>query len=251
MPTGFIYVLSTVTRHYEQTAFCNVPTEWENRLYFGPCKIPMRPKMQSGDFVFGISGSCTNPRRIVFVAKIEERMTFAQAYDRFPDLRGPYGPIHVRPLASSRSKSFPRSEYAAIPGAMHGDRWEADLARRDLDAFFVCAEPDSCVGRWLGASGPVIAGEILEFLKKCSVHGLSIAGTQNEHASESKPIVYRGQKGNLTTGLHAETDKPEVLVELCNRLLSPGERLFDHRPIPERCGKQIDSCHPKAKKRCP
>jgi hypothetical protein len=252
MPTGFIYVLSTVTRHYEQTVFCNVPTEWENRLYFGPCKIPMRPKMRKGDYVFGISGSATSPRRIVFVGKLQERMTFARAYDRFPQLRGPYGPIHVRPLARPRSDPFPRSVYEPIPGAMHGDHWEADLARRDLDAFFVCAEPDGCVGRWLGASGPEVAGDILEFLSTCSVHGLNVpAGARNRHASENKPVVYRGPKGgDIMTGLHAETERPELLIELCNQFLSPCERLIDHRPSRECWGTQEGVCRPKANRPC-
>jgi hypothetical protein len=241
MPTGFIYVLTTVTKHYEQRRFCNVPTEWEDRLYFGPCKIPMRPRMQPGDFVFGISGSATNPRRIVFVGQIEERITFAEAHRRFPDLRGPYGPIHVSPLEVPRSALlFPRSSYEHIPGAMHSNSWEADLASRELDAFFVCSAPDSCVGRWLGASGPEIGGDILEFLKKCSVHGPRIPiGALNKHASVNKPVVYRGPKGgDLTTGLHAETNTPEDLLDLCTQFMSSNERHVDHRPTRLCCGTQ-------------
>lgn len=55
MARGFIYVVTTLTRGYMQKAFCNVPTQWGDRLYFGPCKKPMRPRMQPGDYVFGIS----------------------------------------------------------------------------------------------------------------------------------------------------------------------------------------------------
>jgi hypothetical protein len=254
MSTGFIYVLSTVTKYYEQEHFCNVPTEWEGRLYFGPCKIPMRPKMRRGGFVFGISGSSTSPRRIVFVGKIDERITFTEAYNRFPYLHGPYGPIHVRPLTPLRSEPFPRCSYEPIPDAMHSDHWEADLASPKLDAFFVCSEAEGCAGRWLGASGPEIGGEILEFLKKCSVHGRNTPpGAQNKHASINKPIVYRGPKGgDLTRGLHAETKAPEVLLELCNQFLSPDERLLDHRPIRECCGRPTGGCRPSPpKKRCP
>jgi len=254
MPTGFIYVLSTVSKYYEQWHFCNVPTEWEGRLYFGPCKKPMRPRMGRGDFVFGISGSYTSPRRVVFVGKIEERITFAEAYNRFPELRGPNGPIHVRPLKVDRTGPFPRSSYDLIPEAMHGDDWEADLASRELDAFFVCSEADGIAGRWLGASGPENRGEILEFLKTCSVHGRNTPqGVQNKHASINKPIVYRGPKGgDLMTGLHAETDAPEVLLELCNQFLSPDDRLLDHRPIRECRARQTARCRPgPAKKRCP
>jgi hypothetical protein len=97
MPTGFMYVVKTVTRRYVQRCFSNVPTPWEGRLYFGPCKRSMRPKMRKGDYVFGVSPSATRPRRIVFVARIHEKITFAEAYRRFPDLHGPKGPIHVCP----------------------------------------------------------------------------------------------------------------------------------------------------------
>ena len=76
-----------------------------------------------GDYVFGVSPSTTAQRRIVFIAKIAERITFAEAYGRFPKLHGPLGPIHVRPLKVKRNGSFPRSDYAHIKGSMHGGNW--------------------------------------------------------------------------------------------------------------------------------
>lgn len=250
MPKGFIYVMSTVTRYYEQQDFCNIPTEWEDRLYFGACKVPMRPKMRRGDFIFGISGSNTSPRRIVFVAKIEDCITFAEAYNRFPDLRGPHGPIHVRPLKKKKREPFPRSSYEHIPHSIHGDRWEGDLASSALDAFFVCSKADGCAGCWLGASGPEIGGEILDFLKKCSVHGMNISDAQNKHASINRPIVYRGPRGgDLMTGLHLETNAPEFLVELCNQWLSPQQRFLDHLPIRKSFAKQTRGCGPKRSRR--
>jgi hypothetical protein len=68
----------------------------------------------------------------VFVGQIEERIRFAEAYERFPDLRGPQGPIHVKPAC--RAGPFPISDYEHIPGAMHRSKWEADLKTRDLNA---------------------------------------------------------------------------------------------------------------------
>ena len=64
MINGFVYVVTTLTKDYIQRKFCNVPTEWGDRLYFGPCKIPMRPKMKCGDYVFGISPAKPQPRRV-------------------------------------------------------------------------------------------------------------------------------------------------------------------------------------------
>jgi hypothetical protein len=34
---------------------------------------------------------------------------------------------------------FPTSSYEHIPGSMHGDDWEWDLASPDLDRFFACS----------------------------------------------------------------------------------------------------------------
>jgi hypothetical protein len=45
MARGFIYVVTTVTRDYDQREFACVPTEWNGRLYFGPCKVKMRHEM--------------------------------------------------------------------------------------------------------------------------------------------------------------------------------------------------------------
>src|SRR4051794_28735679 len=101
MATGFVYVVSSVGRDYMQPAFSRVPTELGNRLYFGFCKRLMRPLMRAGDFIAGISPSCTSSRRILFVAGIEEAMTFAAAYRRFPGLRGPEGPIRVRSISGT------------------------------------------------------------------------------------------------------------------------------------------------------
>jgi hypothetical protein len=253
MATGFIYVLSTVNKDYEQRDFCCVPTEWKGQLYFGPCKITMRPKMRQGDFIFGISGSNTTPRRIVFAGRIEERVTFAEAYNRFPELRGPAGPIHVLPIKPRPGLRFPRSLYEHIPDGNHEEKWEADLASRELDAFFVCENPEGCVGCWFGAAGPEVDEEIVAFLRTCSVHGRNIpAGATNTHASVNKPVVYRGPTGGeLTPGLHAETDEPDVLIDLCEKLFGLEDRRIEHRSVP-RHGDASGGCGQRRPKRlCP
>ena len=76
---GFIYVVTTVGKDYQQSdRQRDVPTIWEDRLVFGPCKVNMRPKMNYGDYVFGISPSGAGIRRIVFAAKIGEVLTFEE-----------------------------------------------------------------------------------------------------------------------------------------------------------------------------
>lgn len=208
MPTGFIYVVNTVTREYAQPSFSNVPTEWDGRLYFGPCKRPMRPRMKADDFIFGLSPAHTPSRRFVFVASIDECITFADAYHRFPALRGPGGPIHVRPI--SGRGSFPASDYQHIPGSSHPEEWKADIKTFDLDRFFVCEQGAGWRGRWLGPHGPEIDREILAFLKTCSVHGAPGRLGRNT-GTRSNPIAW----GRLFTGLHLETEQPEQLLKLC------------------------------------
>ncbi len=219
MATGFVYVVTSLTKDYLQRAFRSVPTAWGNRIYFGPCKTPMRPRIREGDWVFGVSPKNGMARRIVFVAKIQERMTFAQAYNRFPCLRGPEGPIHVRP-ASGRGR-FPDSSYKHIPRANHPRTWRADLANKKLDAFFICAKREEWRGCWLGKYGPKIDKTIVDFLKRCSVHGSAgKLSEKNQDATIENPIAHRGLRGFLFTGLHLETDKPQLLLELCAARLS-------------------------------
>ena len=214
---GFIYVMTTVTEDYAQMAFCNVPMEWSDRLYFGPCKRPVRRKLQPGDFLFAISPSASSPRRIVFAAQVEERITFREAYGRFPHLRGPSGPIHVRPVA--RPGVFPESAYEHIPGSVHADEWKNDVASPELDAFFVCRAPDGWVGRWLGANGPAIEGEILSFLRTCEVHGkVGRLASRNDSGTYETPIAH----GGLYTGLHLETHDPARLLALFGPQLANG-----------------------------
>jgi hypothetical protein len=232
MAKGFIYVITTVTKDYVQGAFFHVPTEWEDRIYFGPCKKPMRPKMWPGHWVFGFSPKNGTTRRIVFVAQIEERITFAKAYACFPDLRAPEGPIHVAPI-SGRGR-FPESSYQHIPGGNHRDNWQTDLATEQLDAFFVCAKREGWRGRWLGEFGPKIDDEMLTLLKTCSVHGSAgLLSPKNGDATLENPIAHRGPKGLLFTGLYLETDEPESLLELCAARL-PGTLPLDRVMTPHR-----------------
>lgn len=216
MATGFIYIINSLDKDYEQQYFRNVPTFFENRLYFGPCKIPMRKKMQPGDYIFGISPARLPLRRIVFLAQIDERITFADAYKRFPPLRGSNGPIHVEPVEpTDNSKNFPESHYRHIEGAMHKNRWKADLRTEELDAFFVCKESDGILGKWLGLNGPELNDNIMKILQSSSVHGKSgELCTQNSEATKKNPVRH----GDLFTGLHLETTEHENLVNLCREL---------------------------------
>lgn len=217
MATGFIYIITSVNRNYDQEYFCNVPTFWNGRLFFGPCKVAIRQKMQPGDYILGISSSKTDPRRIIFATKIAERITFAEAYDRFPKLRGPEGPIHVQPISRPEC-TFPLCNYEHILGAMHDDRWKKDLASEELDTFFISEQKNGWFGEWLGRLGPEVDQNIIHFLKTCSVYnGLGFhLSSRNVDATLKNPIAF----GRLYTGLHLETPEPEGLIDLCNERMT-------------------------------
>jgi len=210
MATGFIYVVPSVGKDYRQPNLECVPTTFGGRIYFGPCKKPMRPRMSAGDYIFGISPSGRSPRRVVFAARVTEKMSFAEAYRRFPKLRGPVGPIHVQP-ARIPGPTFPESHYAHIPNANHADTWRSDIRTLELDSFFVCDREKECLGRWLGPAGPAVEGQILTFLKSCAVYGnAGLLSKTNSGANERTPVHY----GNLFTGLHLETPAPRALLKL-------------------------------------
>lgn len=171
--------------------------------------------MSEGDYIFGISPSGMVPRRILFGARVAEKMTFRKAHARFPALRGPAGPIHVRP-AKRAGLGFPDALYQHIPGANHENDWCGDLQSPELDAFFACDRAADHIGCWLGVNGPPVTGGILDFLRTCSVHGKSgQLSRTNAGATETAPIRY----GKLYRGLHLETSAPEELLELLRTAL--------------------------------
>jgi hypothetical protein len=225
MTKGFIYVVTTVGSNYLQSdQKRDVPTVWRDRLVFGPCKVPMRPRITKGDYVFGLSpsGGNSKPRKIVFAAMVTETLSFGMAYEKYQDEWDEENlkPICVRPLSQiDNSEPFPYSQYEHLPGSKHQTSWAKDLPYEKLDRCFIC-DPifDS---PWLGTSGPVVTGEILSFLRSCRVYGQSVENESNHFASESTPVCYRrnDMSGPLYTGLHLETDKPEVLIALFQKTM--------------------------------
>jgi hypothetical protein len=189
--------------------------------------------MKRGDYVFGISPASTRPRRILFATRIEQPMTFEEAYTRFPDLRGPSGPIHVKPIEGNGfGKTFPENKYAHIPGANHEcSDWRKDIANRSRDVFFVCCQGKDWFGRWLGEYGPEIDQSNLGFLDSCFLQPRKEL-RYNADATIDNPI--RSGRGNI--GLHLETDNPERLVKLCEDFVRANPPNFEQvrRNMPTR-----------------
>jgi hypothetical protein len=209
--------------------------------------VPMRPKMNKGDWIFGVSPSRTKRRRIVFASQIAEPMTFAEAHERFPALRGPEGPVPVRPLKPAHPElPWPHSHYEPVQGSSHEGRWDRDIARRDLDRFLICRPRDGIRNTWLGADGPVLDAEILEFFNRCMVFGQSANGTTRNTGTLTAPIAM----GHMYRGLHLETPQPEKLLALCEARvsgsLSPGPAPV---PDPSRSGRGRGGAGPVVRRR--
>jgi hypothetical protein len=116
-----------------------VPWVSSGRVFFGACKKRMRPHVKPGDYVMGISGA-GHPRRVLLWMKVDETMTFKEAYDRgktdrvYRDLRGTA--IHVRPLDIALYLAANPDCYEHIPGAPHESDWPSDL-RGTRDVFLL------------------------------------------------------------------------------------------------------------------
>ena len=205
MPTGFIYIVATAKCNYRQCGpshtppdYHEVPLDHGGRLYFGFCKD-----------------------------------TFQDAFNRFPNFRTKPGGsvysckpgiIEVEPV-NRPTLPFPLSQYRHIPGSIHTWNWENHL--RNCDAFFEC-DPANCpatsmtLPSWLGPNGPAINGSILNFLQHhCDVWGNGI-GPLPSASTTTAPVSYIGPKGGrLSTSLHLETRRPDILLELiCNETKS-------------------------------
>jgi hypothetical protein len=129
--------------------------------------------------------------------KVDERMTFKEAYDRgkedkvFLSLRGTA--IHVRPLDVPVHVAGDPNCYEHIQGAPHKDEWQSDL-RGTRDVFLTGTK-----GSWVAAAnGPEVTEALIELLKKgISWKGLATVSnplTENavgRHACVSGPASHQ------------------------------------------------------------
>lgn len=163
-PSVFIYVIRTVGPGYKLKGA--VPWVFVGRVFFGACKKRMRPHVKPGDYVMGISGSdAGHPRRVLLWMKVDERMTFKEAFERgqkeksFHALRGTA--IHVRPLDVEGHLAGDPNCYEHIQGAPHADEWRSDLkGNRDV---FLTGGKESWVAE---ANGPPVTETLIELLKE-------------------------------------------------------------------------------------
>lgn len=268
MSTGFIYVVATARCNYCQCGplltppdYHEVPLDDGGKLFFGFCKQFMRPRMNVGDFIFGISPSGRKPRRIIFAVQIDKDITFAQAYHSYPRfrtqpcVRNPHGVlvpcnpgiIEVEPVRRL-GFPYPHDRYQFICGSIHDGIWDKHLLKRD--AFFVC-EPATCptngvkLPSWLGPNGPDIADpNIFSFLQSCSVWGQGNHGRGAMRSATNAAATHKRPVGGGTgRGLHLETNNPQQLIGLiCQAMQEVGHGLPPQQPVvPDCSGNTIKS----------
>lgn len=160
----FAYIIASVGPNYKLRG--TVPWVKEGKVFFEPCKKNMRPKVQEGDYIMGISPAGVGEhRRVLLWMRVEEKMTFADAYQRGETDRhfrlARRNAIHVRPRRGVDHVHGIPETYEHIPHADHSSDWRTDI-EGERDAFFI---GDS--GSWVaGYGGPVVTQEAVELLRE-------------------------------------------------------------------------------------
>lgn len=159
----FAYIIATVAKGYRLNG-C-VPWAVNGHVFFGPCKKNMRPEVEAGDYIVGISRAGVGKhRRVLLCMRVAETMTFAEAYKRGRRnryLRAARGHvIHVRPKLGTRFEPGNPACYEHIAGAPHASKWRSDL-KGERDVFLL-----SSAGSWVAeAHGPVVSEEMVRLLR--------------------------------------------------------------------------------------
>lgn len=162
-PRVFAYIIRTVGAGYRLKGA--VPWFSGGKIFFGACKKRMRPDVEPGDYIMGISGAgAGRPRRVLLWMKVDKRMTFKEAYERgetdkvFRDVRGTA--IHVRPRNVPLHQPGDPGCYEHIHGAPHSDEWQTDLKGK-RDVFLTGAR-----GSWVAAKkGPEVTEVLVDLLR--------------------------------------------------------------------------------------
>jgi hypothetical protein len=219
-PRVFAYIIATVGPNYKLLG--TVPWAKEGTVFFGPCKKNMRPEMEVGDYVMGISpAGVGEQRRVLLWMRVQEKLTFAQAYkrgetdERFRLARG--NAIHVLPRKGVDTVEGDPDTYEHIPHATHSSDWRTDIEGRK-DAFFV-GDKDSWVAE---SQGPIVTEELVELLRE----GIKWRG----HATVHNPLTENPRgKHALLTGEAARRVIDWVPEPTKRMLSSPSKTTCCHR----------------------
>jgi hypothetical protein len=219
-PRVFAYIIASVGPNYKLRG--SVPWVKEGKVFFGPCKRYMRPKVEEGDYIMGISPA-GKQRRVLLWMRVGEKMTFADAYERGKTDRlfrlARRNAIHVRPRRDIEHIPGNPSTYEHIPGATHSKDWPKDIEEKGekRDTFLVGDKSS-----WAAEQGgPLVTQELIEMIR------IGIKGGAGPTIHNPLTQNARG-KHALVTGKAAQQIIKWV-PEPSKRLLSSRSRTTCHR----------------------
>ncbi len=143
MSRVFLYIVSA-NKNPDHLDECNVPYEIDSReIFFGPCKIRLRElfNKQNSDhniedtYFVGLNGNNRDKiRKIIWIGKMKEKLTFAAAYEKMNGklrykkmMQEEFSPLHVAPIKNGSDLLGYK-----LRSSLHSDNddWVSDIVRK-------------------------------------------------------------------------------------------------------------------------
>ena len=172
----FLYIVRTVTSDYQPKIKdpnygMSGPNLVDDLLTLATCNRPLRKGIKNRIknkeiYVVGISPSITNPRRALYLMKVDEAITFQKAWERgetnesYMFKRGGYSPLNSDPSRAHMNgdiivRSRDGLKYEHVGGVHHNDWWFKVMEGKEVDSNGdVYLVGDSKISKWYGEDGP-------------------------------------------------------------------------------------------------
>ena len=180
----YVYVVTTIDKNYQPCIKApdhgmSGPNIIDDLITLGTCKRIIRKKIKKifnkyDIFIVGFSRSPMIPRRALFILKVDEVITFNEAWNRgeinevFRLKRGGFSPLtdetsRIKMNGDIIVKSDDGIHYKHI-GGVHRRDWNRKILPSGLvgsedDAYLI---GDSNISRYLGEKGPVLTKNMLQ-----------------------------------------------------------------------------------------
>jgi len=109
----YLYIVTTINRNYLPQVLSpnngmSAPNVVDSLITLGTCKPKIRTSLHKNfdkydNYVVGLSPSCTHPRKVLYVTRIQELITFKEAWERgeeneiYKFKRGRHSPLNSDP----------------------------------------------------------------------------------------------------------------------------------------------------------
>ena len=178
----YLYVVTTINRNYLPQVFSSnkgmsAPNVVDNLITLGTCKPRIRTSLHKNfdkyeNYVVGLSPSCTTPRKVLYVARIQELITFKEAWERgeeneiYKYKRGGHSPLNSDPTRVFMNgdiiiRSMDGTNYTFVNG-VHKNDWDTYIiggtkvgSKKDI---YAVGDPQH--SRYYLDKGPVFSEEM-------------------------------------------------------------------------------------------